>query len=31
MTPEEVRAWVAREHFEPDAWMVDRGDLLGTR
>jgi carboxypeptidase Q len=29
--PDEVRAWVAREHFEPDAWMMDRGDLLGAR
>jgi hypothetical protein len=29
--PEEVRAWVSRERFEPDAWMMDRGDLLGAR
>jgi hypothetical protein len=29
--PEEVRTWVARERFEPDAWMMDRGDLLGAR
>ena len=31
LTPDEVRAWVARERFEPDAWMLDRGDLLGAR
>ncbi len=29
--PDEVRAWVSRERFEPDAWMMDRGDLLGAR
>jgi len=29
--PEEVRAWVSREHFEPDTWVLDRGDLLGAR
>lgn len=28
---DEVRAWVTRERFEPDAWMMDRGDLLGAR
>jgi carboxypeptidase Q len=31
LTPDEVRAWVARERFQPDAWMLDRGDLLGAR
>ena len=29
--PDEVRAWVSREHFEPDTWVLDRGDLLGAR
>jgi Zn-dependent M28 family amino/carboxypeptidase len=29
--PDEVRAWVRREHFEPDTWVMDRGDLLGAR
>ena len=29
--PDEVRAWVACERFQPDAWMLDRGDLLGAR
>lgn len=29
--PDEVRAWVTREHFEPDTWVLDRGDLLGAR
>jgi hypothetical protein len=31
LTPDEVRAWVASERFHADAWMVDRGDLLGAR
>jgi carboxypeptidase Q len=31
LTPDEVRAWVARERFQADAWMADRGDLLGAR
>ncbi len=31
LAPDEVRAWVTRERFEPDAWMMDRGDLLGAR
>jgi carboxypeptidase Q len=29
--PEEIRAWIAQERFQPDAWMLDRGDLLGAR
>jgi hypothetical protein len=29
--PDEVRAWVSREHYEPDTWVLDRGDLLGAR
>ena len=29
--PDEVRAWVHREHFDPDTWVLDRGDLLGAR
>jgi hypothetical protein len=28
--PDEVRAWVSREHFEPDTWVLGRGDLLGA-
>lgn len=31
LKPDEVQAWIARERFEPDAWMMDRGDLLGAR
>jgi hypothetical protein len=31
LTRDEVRAWVAREHFEPDTWMLARGDLVETR
>ena len=31
LPPDEVSAWVSRERFEPDAWMMDRGDLLGAR
>jgi len=26
-----VRARVTPEHFEPDTWVLDRGDLLGAR
>jgi hypothetical protein len=31
LTPDEIRAWVSREHFEPDTWVLGRGDLLGAR
>jgi len=31
LTLDQVRAWVARERFEPDTWMLGRGDLVEKR